>query len=382
MQMDFKLSKEQEIIQKAAREFAEKRIEPIAFQIERDNYVPEEIFQEMGELELLGIPIPEEYGGAGDGYLSYTLAMEQIARVSSGVAMNATVSTLGIGTINKFGISEQKKRWIPQVCTGKQLASLAFTEPATGSDPKMITTVAKRVGEEYVINGTKRFISVADFKGPMIVFANDDESGKPTAFIVEKLCPGYSLSEPWDKIGMRGGHTYDVYFKDVRVPADNILGDLGKGFNLLTEAIAYGKIGASTIALGAVQAALEESIKYAKDRLHRDQPIARFPTIQSLIANIAIKVEAARWLVYRLAYLADTMNDSIMFAKESALTKAFVTEAAVEGARLAIQVHGSYGVMKEYKVERIYRDVIISEIVEGVNDIQRMIVAGTLLRQG
>ncbi len=378
--MEFKLTKEQELIQKAAREFAEKRIEPIAAQIDRENEVPAEILREMGELGFFGIPFPEEYGGSGAGYLNYALVVEQIARISGGVAMTFSVSMLGMNAINIFGTPEQKRQWLPPACAGKQIASFAFTEPATGSDPKMITTKARQDGEGFVINGTKRFISAADHKGPMVVFATDGESGFPSAFIVEKFCPGYSLSEPWDKSGMRGGHLYDVYFKDVRLPASSLLGKMGMGYPILQAGISYGKIGVSTGALGGIQAALEESLKYAKEKMHRDKPIAKFPSIQRMIADLAIKAEAARWLCYRLAYLADTVNDPVLFAKEAALTKAFATETATEAARLAVHIHGSYGVMKEYKVERIYRDSIIGEIVEGVNDMQRMIVAGALLR--
>ncbi|NPV90594.1 MAG: acyl-CoA dehydrogenase [Firmicutes bacterium] len=378
--MEFKLSKEQELIQKAAREYAEKRIEPIAFQIDRDNEIPREIYLELGELELMGIPFAEEYGGAGAGYMSYALVAEQLARCSSGVSLAFSVNMLGLGAINIFGTPEQKKQWLPPCCAGKKVASFAFTEPATGSDPKMITTTAKRDGDEYVINGTKRFISAADMEGPMVVFATDDESGAPTGFVVDKFCPGYSLSEPWEKSGMRGGHTYDVYFKDVRVPAANLIGEKGKGYPILQAGISYGKIGVSSTSLGGIQRALEESIKYAKEKIHRDKPIAKFPTIQRMVADIAIKVEAARWMTYRLAYLADNMKNSVLFAKESALTKTFVTETAVDVARLAVQLHGSYGVMKDYVVERIYRDVVIGEIVEGVNDMQRMIVAAILLR--
>jgi alkylation response protein AidB-like acyl-CoA dehydrogenase len=216
--------------------------------------------------------------------------------------------------------------------------------------------------------------------GPMVVFATDDESGFPSAFIVEKFCPGYSLSEPWEKSGMRGGHLYDVYLKDVRVPATSLLSKKGMGYPILQAGISYGKIGVSSGALGGIQAALDESLKYAKEKIHRDKPIAKFPSIQRLVADLAIKAEAARWLTYRLGYLADTMRDPVLFAKEAALTKTFVTETAADAARLAIQVHGSYGVMKGYKVERIYRDVAIGEIVEGVNDMQRMIVAGILLK--
>lgn len=377
--MDFQLSKEQELIQKAAREYAEKVIAPMADQIEKENKVPNEVFEELGELGILGIPFAEEFGGTGAGYSCYPLAMEQIARCSSGVAMTVSVNGLGLSAINVFGTPEQKKKYMPGPCKGKQIASFAFTEPSTGSDPKQITTTAVKDGNYYILNGTKRFISAADMEGPMVVFAKDDETGKPTAFIVEKHCPGYSISEPWHKIGMRGGQLLDVYFKDVKVPAENVLGPKGMGYMVLQVGIAYGKVGVSSCCLGAMQKALELSIKYAKEKAHRDSTIAKFQSVQLNIAKIAEKTEAARWMTYRLGYLAETMTDYRRFAYEAALTKTFVTEAAVDVSRLAMAVHGSYGLMEDYEVQRIYRDMIIGEQIEGVNDMQRMITAGTLL---
>ncbi|NLV17116.1 MAG: acyl-CoA dehydrogenase [Syntrophomonadaceae bacterium] len=377
--MDFKLTKEQELIQKAAREFAEKSIMPIAEQIDRDNFVPQEIFDEMGELGFFGLQFPEEDGGTGAGYSCYPLVVEQIARASSGVAMTFSVHSLGTSAIYTFGTPEQKARYMPDASSGKKLSSFAFTEPATGSDPKQITTTAVQDGDYYIINGTKRFISAADLDGPIVIFAKDDETGKPTAFIVDKNCPGYSVSEPWHKIGNRGGRLLDVYLKDVRVPAANLLGPKGNGYMVLQYGIAFGKVGVSSTALGGMQAALELSIKYAKEKAHRDSTIAKFPTTQVTIAKIAEKVEAARWLTYRLGYLAESTKDLREFAKEAALTKAFVTEAAVDVSRMAVAVHGSYGLMDDYKVSMIYRDAIIGEQIEGVNDMQRMIVAGNLL---
>jgi alkylation response protein AidB-like acyl-CoA dehydrogenase len=380
--MEMKLTKEQELIQKAAREFAEKRIEPLLFKIDQENHVPDEIYQELRELELTGIPYPEEYGGAGADYISYVLAIEQIARFSSGVTTLITGSNLSINAISVFGTEEQKKKWLPDLCKGKCISTFVFTEPGTGSDLKMITTKAIRVGNDYVLNGTKRFATNAEKPGPIIVFAVDDESGYPTAFLFEKFCPGYSISEPWDKIGYRGAHTYDVYLKDVRVPRENVIGEIGKGFEILLQNIGYGKISISAVALGRAQGALEESIKYAKGRLKRGKPIANFPTLQARLADMAAKVEASRWLLYRTAYMASnakTPNERMELAKQSALTKLFVTEASMDVVRDAMQIHGSYGIMKGYRVEVLYRDAIIGELVEGVKDLQRMIVGHNLV---
>jgi alkylation response protein AidB-like acyl-CoA dehydrogenase len=377
--MDFKLSKEQELIQKSARDFAEKYIVPAADQIDRENKVPQDIYKRMAELELFGIPFAEEFGGTGAGYSCYPLAVEQIARASGGVALTLSVNTLALSAVNVFATPEQKKRIMPPCCRGEKVASFAFTEPGTGSDPKQITTTAVKDGDSYVLNGTKRFISCADMEGPIVIFAKDDETNFPTGFLVDKFCPGYSVSEPWHKIGMRGGTMTDVYLKDVRVPAANMLGPKGQGYWVLQAGIAFGKIGVSSGALGGMQAALDLCIKYAKEKQHRDKTIAKFQGVQMDIARIAEKTEAARWLCYRLGYLAETSKDLRLFAKEAALTKSFVTEAAVDVSRLAIAVHGSYGVMQDYAVERIYRDMIIGEQVEGVADLQRVITASILL---
>jgi len=377
--MDFKLSKEQELIQKSARDFAEKYIVPAADQIDRENKVPQDIYKRMAELELFGIPFAEEFGGTGAGYSCYPLAVEQIARASGGVALTLSVNTLALSAVNVFATPEQKKRIMPPCCRGEKVASFAFTEPGTGSDPKQITTTAVKDGDSYVLNGTKRFISCADMEGPIVIFAKDDETNFPTGVLVDKFCPGYSVSEPWHKIGMRGGTMTDVYLKDVRVPAANMIGPKGQGYWVLQAGIAFGKIGVSSGALGGMQAALDLCVKYAKEKQHRDKTIAKFQGVQMDIAKIAEKTEAARWLCYRLGYLAETSKDLRLFAKEAALTKSFVTEAAVDVSRLAVAVHGSYGVMQDYAVERIYRDMIIGEQVEGVADLQRVITASILL---
>lgn len=377
--MDFSFSKEELLIQKMAREYAEKNIAPQAERIDRENSIPGEIIAEMAELELFGLPFKEEYGGAGAGYLSYVLALEQLGRVSSGPVMTISVNCLGLGAIDKFGTEEQKRKYMIPSCKGRELASFAFTEPGTGSDPRQLATRAVKQNGHYIINGTKRFISNAAFPGPMVVFAVDSESGKPTAFIVDKFCPGYSISEPWQKMGYHGGTLLDVYLKDVIVPEENVLGKMGGGFPVLTYGIAFGKVGVSALHLGITLAALEDSTRYAREKTHRGAPIAKFQSIQLRVADLAIKYETSRWLAYRLGYLANDARDAMLFAREAALTKTYVCDTSVDAARTAVDIHGSYGLMEDYRVSRLYRDAIMGPQVEGVADMQKMIVAGTLL---
>lgn len=377
--MNFSFTKEQELIQRMAKDYAEKNIDPVAQQIDIENQIPAEIIEGLGELDLFGIPFSDEYGGAGSGYATYVLAMEQIAAASSGVGMIISAHTLGLGAIDAFGNEEQKKKYMPKSCKGEHIVSFAFTEPGTGSDPKQITSTARKEGDYYILNGTKRFITNAGYPGPIVFFAKEEESGRVTGFIVEKFCEGYSISEPWEKLGMHGGPLLDVYLKDVKVPAENILGAIGQGYPILQYAISYGKVGVSSAALGGALAAFNEAVKYAKEKTHRDQPIAKFQSTKLNIATIAEKYEAIRWLTYRLGYLADNVKDPVQFAKDAALTKDFVCEQIVDICKLAVSVHGSYGLMKDYKVERLWRDAIMGLQIEGVSDMQKMIVAGVIL---
>jgi len=377
--VDFSLSKEQQLIQRAAQEYAEKYIEPISHQIDVENKVPEEILAGLGELDMFGIPYAEEYGGAGAGYSSYVLAMEQLGAASSGVAMIISAHTLGLGAISVFGTEEQKKKYMPKSCKGEHIVSFAFTEPATGSDPKQIAATAARDGDYFIINGTKRFISNANFEGPIVIFAREVENGKVSAFIVEKFCEGYSISEPWEKSGMHGGPLLDVYMKDIKIPVENMLGASGQGYQVLQFGISFGKVGVSSTALGGVLAAYREALKYAKEKTHRDAPIAKFQSIRRMIATLAQQYEACKWLTYRLGWLADNVKDPVQFAKEAALAKDFICELMVETAKIAVSVHGSYGLMKDYKVERLWRDSIMGLQIEGVSDMQKEIVAGVIL---
>ncbi|MDR1160532.1 MAG: acyl-CoA dehydrogenase family protein [Syntrophomonadaceae bacterium] len=378
--MDFTLSKEQLIIQNIAKEFVEKHLAPVVEQIEQENAIPESILKAMSELDFFALPYEEKYGGANAGYDGYILVVEQIAKVSRAATAVISAHTLGLGAITKFGTEEQLKKYLGPCCKGEWIASFAFTEPSTGSDPKQITTTAVKDGDGFIINGTKRFISNAVYDGPMVIFAKDAISGKPTAFIIDKFTQGYSISEPWHKMGTRGQKLVDVYFKDLRIPAANLLGELGQGYPILQYGISFGKIGIAANGLGAIGSSLEQSIKYAKERVHRDGVIAKFPTIQTKIADLAIMLEAARWLTYRLGFLANDIKDQTDFIKNAALTKTFVSEMAVKSARLAIEIHGSYGLMEDYKTARDYRDAIFGPLTEGVSDMQKIIVAGILLK--
>jgi len=378
--MDFSLTKEEALLQKMAREFAEKNIAPLAEQIDHENKVPDEILAGLAELELMGVPFAEEYGGAEGGYIGYVLAVEQLARCSSGVAMIMSAHTLSVGAINAFGTEAQKKKYMPDCCQGKHIASFAFTEPGTGSDPKQIATTAVKDGDSYILNGTKRFISNANFPGPIVIFARETETNEITAFIVDKFSEGYSISEPWKKMGMHGGPLLDVYMKDVRVPAENILGQIGQGYPILQMGISFGKVGVSSCALGGTLAAYEEAVKYAKEKTHRGAPIAKFQAVQLRIADLAMKYEASRWLTYRLGYLANTMKNPMQFAKEAALTKTVVCENSADAARISLDVHGSYGAMEDYKISRLYRDAIMGPQIEGVTDMQKMIISGVVLK--
>jgi len=377
--MVFELTEEQALIKKMVREFAEKDIEPIGQQIDEVNDIPAEIFDTMRDMELFGIPYGEEYDGTGAGYTAYPPVIEELAKASSGVAVMLSVHYLGMSAISNFGTEEQKQRFLPACCRGESIMSFAFTEPGTGSDPKQLATIAKKDGDCYVLNGVKRFISNADLNGYIIIFAKEEETGLPTAFVVEKMCEGYSLSEPWHKIGLRGSRAYDIFLNDVRVPADHVLGEVGKGFPILQLGIAMGKVGMASVFLGVGQAALDEAVKYALGKPYRDGTISQFQGVQLKIADMASKIEACRWMCYRMGYLAENLTDAKDFARWSALNKLFVSDQVIEIVRKSVNVHGSYGVMNEFKVERLYRDAIIGDVIEGNADLQRLMTALPLL---
>jgi alkylation response protein AidB-like acyl-CoA dehydrogenase len=378
--VDFKLTVEQELIQRSAREYAEKAIAPQVAAIIENNEVPESIIRELKDLDFFAVFMPEVYGGAGSDYQTYVLVMEQIARICPAVAVIMSVNAVGLAAIEVFGTEAQKSVFLPPGCNGDGVLSFAFTEPGTGSDPKQITSTAVRKGDVYVLNGTKRFITNASLKGPIVVIARETASGEISAFIAPKFCDGYALSEPWHKMGCQGAPLYDVYLKDMTVPAENKLGGPNQGFWILKVALALGKIGISSIFLGTMLAAYDEALHYARERTHRGEPITKFPSVQTAIVDMAMKYEAARWMTYRIGYLADHAKNKGDILKDSAMAKIFVTEAAVDLARIAMGIHGSYGLMQEYKISQIWRDVIFGPQVEGVSHLLKVLVAGEILR--
>lgn len=378
--MDFKLTEEQELIQRSAREYAETKLLPRVAKIIEENNVPTEVIRELKALDLFTPFMPEVYGGAGSDYQTYVLVMEQIARICPAAAVIMSVNAVGLAAVENFGTEAQKEAFLPPGCSGDGVLSFAFTEPGTGSDPKQITTTATRKGDAYILNGTKRFITNASLPGPIVMIARDKEAGEISAFIAQKFCDGYALSDPWHKMGCQGAPLYDVYLKDLAVPVENLLGDPGKGFWILKVALALGKIGISSIFLGTMLAAYEEALHYARERTHRGDPITKFQSVQTAIVDMAMKYEAARWMTYRIGYLADHAKDKSAILKDSAMAKIFVTETAVDLARIAMGIHGSYGLMQEYKISQIWRDVIFGPQVEGVSHLLKVLVAGEILR--
>lgn len=378
--MDFKLTEEQELIQRSAREYAEKVLAPQVAAIIENNEVPAKVIRELKDMDFFAIFMPEAYGGAGSDYLNYVLVMEQIARICPAVAVIMSVNAVGLAAVENFGTEAQKEAFLRPGCNGDGVLSFAFTEPGTGSDPRQITATATRKGDAYILNGTKRFITNASLPGPIVVIARETESGEVSAFIAQKFCDGYALSDPWRKMGCQGAPLYDVYLKDMAVPAENRLGGPNKGFWILKVALALGKIGISSIFLGTMLAAYEEALNYAREKTHRGEPITKFQSLQTAIVDMAMKYEAARWMTYRIGYLADHARDKGDILKDSAMAKIFVTETAVDLARIAMGIHGSYGLMQEYKISQIWRDVIFGPQVEGVSHLLKVLVAGEILR--
>ncbi|WP_096269779.1 acyl-CoA dehydrogenase family protein [Paucisalibacillus globulus] len=378
--MDFNLTKEQTMIRKMVRDFAEEVIRPRAIEIDTEAKFPLDIFEQMGELGLLGIPFPEEYGGAGGDTLSYAIAVEEIGRVcgSTGLSYAAAVS-LGASPIYYFGTEEQKKEFLTPLASGKALGSFGLTEPNAGSDAGGTKTTAVVDGDDFIINGEKCFITNASFAKTLIVTAvtGKNEKGKNiiSAIIVPTDAKGVTITSNYDKMGVRGSDTAEIVLDNVRVPKTNLLGDEKKGFSQFLYTLDGGRISIAALGLGIAQASLEKSLQYAKERKQFGKSISDFQAIQFKLADIAMEVELARNMVYKSAWLKD--NDK-PFTKESAYAKLFATETAFRAANQAIQIHGGYGYMREYEVERYLRDAKLLEIGEGTSEIQRLVIARQL----
>lgn len=377
----YKLTDEQLEMQQMFRDFAEKEVAPIAIEIDEEHRFPEENVSKMQELGFFGIPFDEEYGGIGLDTLTYVLAVEELSKVcaSTGVILSAHTS-LGADCINKFGNEEQKEKYLVPLASGEKLGAFALTEPDAGTDASGQKTVAVKDGDEYVLNGTKIFITNAGYADTYVVFAMTDKSQGTrgiSAFIVEKGTPGFEFGTKEDKMGIKASSTMELVFRDCRIPAANLLGEEGKGFKYAMQTLDGGRIGIAAQALGIAEGALNKAIKYVKERQQFGRPIAKFQNSQFKLAEMAIDIESARHLVYKAATLKDAGESYTVAAAEAKLKAARV---AMDVTTKAVQLFGGYGYVKEYEVERMMRDAKITEIYEGTSEVMLMVVSGALLK--
>ncbi|MEW4058640.1 acyl-CoA dehydrogenase family protein [Bacillus siamensis] len=380
--MNFQLTKEQQMVREMVRDFAKNEIAPKAHEVDQSAVFPIDTFKKMGELGLLGIPFPEEYGGAGGDTISYAAAVEEIGKAcgSTGLSYAAAVS-LGASPLYYFGTEQQKQEHLTPLASGKALGSFGLTEPNAGSDAGGTQTKAEKMGADYVINGEKCWITNANYARTVIVTAvtGKNSAGKPiiSALIVPTDTPGFTITSPYDKMGVRGSDTAELVLEDVRVPAANLLGDPEKGFKQFLYTLDGGRISIAALAVGIAQGALEASLSYAKERKQFGSPISSFQAIQFKLADMAMEINLARQMVLKAAWLKD---QNLPFTKEAAFAKLYASEMAVRTCLQAIQIHGGSGYMKECGVERMLRDAKLMEIGEGTSEIQRMVIARQLLK--
>ncbi len=377
--MQFKLNEIQQMIQDLAREITEKEIAPRAKEIDEGRSVPLDLFEKIADAGILGISLPEEYGGSDSGNVALACAMEEFAKACPSVSTSLLVCISFLQAVLYFGNDAQKEKYLADGIAGKFRGSLAFTEPGTGSDPKQVTTTARKEGEYYYLNGTKRFITNASYDGPILLFAKDSETNNITAFLFDKKAEGYSLSTPWDTVGMRGSAIYDVFLDNVKVHESCVIGTPGKGFPILLGTVAYSKISLCATFVGTMAASYELAVKYAKEKTHRDSTIAKFQTIQVKIARIAAMVESARLMTMRLAEEGDSRENLDHLKAWVGMVKAYVSDLSVESNLLCMNILGAYGVTEEYHVERFLRDSLIAPHIEGVSDLQRVIAGSYIL---
>lgn len=376
------VSEEHETLRSAIREFAEAEIRPHAMQIDRDGALPPQILRKMADLGYLGIPYPEEWGGAGMDTLSYAIAVEEISRVcaSTGITLAAHTS-LGIYPILKYGTPAQKGRWLRRLCTGEWIGAFGLTEPGAGSDAGGTQTTAVRDGDGWILNGSKIYITNGKMARTVITAARTSkEAGTRgiSAFVIEQPNPGVTVGKLEDKLGCRGSETAELHFDNVRLPADALLGEENKGFPIFLDTLDGGRISIGAMALGIARAAYEDSVAYAKTRQQFGRPISDFQGLQWILADMATQVETARLHVYHAARMKDA---GIPFKKESAMAKLVASEVAMWVTTKAIQVHGGIGYMRELPVERYFRDAKLLEIGEGTSEIQRTVIAREVLRE-
>jgi butyryl-CoA dehydrogenase len=379
--MDFNLNEEQLMFRETARRFAEAEIAPHVAEMEEKQRTSPYVMEKMRSLNFYGIQYPVCYGGVGASFLEYCLVLEEISRVYCSIGGHLAVNNLCAGTIHEFGTEEQKNKYLPPLLKGGAVGSFAFTEPDTGTDPAAIKTTAVRDGNDWIINGRKIFITNATFPGYAVIFCKDVGLGdKITNIIVPKDTRGFSTGNHYDKMGMHGMEVGDIILENLRVPFENTTGGekgRGLGFKILTQIIATGKLSISAQCVGMAQAALDEAVNYARSRTQRGKAIGNFQTIQWIIGEMAAEVEAARYMLHATACAKSQGSDILV---ESARTRLFVSQVAHRAVSGAMQVMGAFGYMKDFPIERIFRDMKLAELYEGVNEIQRVISASALLR--
>ncbi len=378
--MEFELNEEQRMVRSMVRDLSQNEIAPRAAQVDTTEAFPAENIERMAQLGLMGLPYPEAYGGGGGDYLSYAIAVEEIARACGSTALiYAAHISLGCGPIYAFGTEKQKQEWLPRLCSGQGLAAFGLTEPEAGSDAGATRTTAVRDGDGYVLNGSKMWITSGALADVVTCTAKTDPTAGTkgiSCFLVEKGVPGFIPGKNEPKMGLKGSVTSALALENCRVPASNLLGDEGEGFRQMLITLDSGRISIGAMALGLAQAALDEATRYAKQRVQFGQPIAKFQAIQWMVADMATEIDAARLMVYRAAATKDA---GVRFTKEAAMAKLYASEVAERAAFKAVQIHGGYGYSREYPVERIYRDQRLCAIGEGTSEIQRLVIARQIL---
>ena len=379
--MNFTLTKEQELVRQMVRDFAVNEVKPIAAEIDVTERFPMENVKKMGELGVMGIPFSTEFGGAGGDVLSYIIAVEELSKVcaTTGVILSAHTS-LCASLINENGTPAQKEKYLRDLCTGNKIGAFGLTEPGAGTDAAGQQTTAVLDGDNYILNGSKIFITNGGVADTFIIFAMTDKSKGTkgiSAFIVEKGFQGFSIGKKEDKLGIRASSTTELIFENCIVPKENLIGKEGKGFGIAMKTLDGGRIGIAAQALGIAEGALDEAIKYMKERKQFGRPIAAFQGLQWMVAEMSTKIEAARFLVYKAAWLKENKQP---YSVDAARAKLYAAEVAMDVTTKAVQLFGGYGYTREYPIERMMRDAKITEIYEGTSEVQKMVISGSLLK--
>ena len=375
--MNFSLNEDQKMLQNTVRKFRERDINPVAAQIDKEEKMPDGMIKKMADIGLFGMPVPNKYGGGGADNLSVIVACEEVAYSGTGAWWSVAFNNSIPESIWKFGSEQIREKFLKPLCDGTACSSIQFTEENTGSDPKALITTARPDGDYYIVNGMKRFSTFGGRNGYAMLFAKD-ETGKCTAFVIPKNGPGYSVSKQWELMGGGGMETVDVHFENMRVPKENLLGEKGKGFDILLYWISTEKIEQCAACVGMGQAALDEAVKYSKERMVREKPMSAMQGIQWMLADIYTKVAAARWLTYRAAFLQDQGDTSWM--TEAAAAKLFVVPTILQAVDISRQIHGGYGYSREFKIERVYRAVAGASAIATSLELNRTIVGAGLAR--